>query len=146
MPSMRMNKAEFLRSLGEVYTRLAPTAHGVGVVAIRPIPKGTDPFKHCDLFGDVLEIPEKEFEASGAPEEAKQLVRDFCALQDGTYFVPDYGIDALDKSFYMNHSDTPNMVTADDGETFVAARDIERGEELTADYRAYHTTRHFKTP
>ena len=86
-----MNKRQFLRSLEDVYCRLAVTRHGVGVVAIRPIPKGVDPFKRCDPFGDVLELSEKELEESGAPEEAKQLVRDFCALQDGTYFVPDYG-------------------------------------------------------
>ena len=30
------------------------------------------------------------------------------------------------------------MVTQEDGESFVAARDIAAGEELTADYREYH--------
>jgi hypothetical protein len=139
-----MNKKQFLASLSQVYTRLAPTKHGVGVVAIRPIPMGVDPFKHCDPFGDVLEIPETELESSDAPEEAKQMVRDFCALQNGVYFVPDYGIDAIDKSYFLNHSSDPNMVTLEDGETFVAVRDIETGEELTADYTTYHHTKHFK--
>ncbi len=140
-----MNKKEFLDSLSEVYTRLAQTEHGVGVVAIRPIPEGTDPFKNCDPFGDVIEIPEAELEASDAPEEAKNMVRDFCALQDGTYFVPDYGIDAIDKSYFLNHSDDPNLMTYDDGESFVASRDIAPGEELTADYRQYHHTKRFGT-
>ncbi len=141
---MKMNSKQFLESLGDVYTRLARTEHGVGVVAIRVIPQGTDPFKNCDPFGDVIEIPEKEFEASNAPEEAKQIVRDFCALQDGTYFVPDYGIDALDKSYFVNHSRTPNLVVDGKGEAFIAARDIASGEELTADYREYHETRTFE--
>jgi SET domain-containing protein len=139
-----MNKKQFLQSLSDVYVRLGATEHGVGVVAIRTIPKGTDPFKNCDPFGSIIEIPEDEFESADAPEEAKQLVRDFCALQDGVYFVPDYGIDAIDKSFFLNHSDTANMETSDRGETFVAARDILPGEELTANYGEYHTTRHFK--
>jgi SET domain-containing protein len=139
-----MDKKQFLASLSDTYTRLAPTAHGVGVVAIRPIPKGTDPFKNCDPFGDVLEIPEAELEVSSAPEEAKKLVRDFCALQNGVYFVPDYGIDAIDKSYFLNHSDEPNMVTDDGGERFIAARDISADEELTADYTRYHHTKHFK--
>ena len=133
-----MNKRQFLRSLNDVYCRLAVTRHGVGVVAIRPIPKGVDPFKRCDPFGDVLELPEKELEESAAPEEAKQLVRDFCALQDGVYFVPDYGMDAIDKSYFLNHSKRPNMVACDGGEEFVTARAIKKGEELTADYGAYH--------
>jgi hypothetical protein len=66
-----MDKKQFLASLSDVYARLAATAHGIGVVAIRPIPKGTDPFKRCDPFGDVIEISETEFEAADAPEEAK---------------------------------------------------------------------------
>lgn len=136
-----MDKQQFLESLKDVYCRLAPTAHGVGVIAIRAIPKGVDPFKNCDPNGDVLEIPEAEFEQFAAPEEAKELVRDFCALQDGVYYVPTYGIDSIDKSYFLNHSDTPNMETLNRGETFVAARDILPGEELTADYHLYHHTR-----
>jgi hypothetical protein len=133
-----MNKKQFLQSLSGVYCRLAVTRHGVGVVAIRPIPKGIDPFKNCDPFGDVLKLPEAELEASDAPREAKQLVRDFCALQDGVYFVPDYGMDAIDKSYFLNHSTKPNMMTKDDGEVFVTARRIRKGEELVADYGKYH--------
>jgi len=133
-----MNKEQFLRSLNDVWCRLAVTKHGVGLVAIRDIPEGTDPFKNCDPYGDVLEISGKELDASGAPEEAKKLVRDFCALQGGVYFVPDYGIDAIDKSYFLNHSDKPNMTTLDGGEVFVTARLIKKGEELTADYGQYH--------
>ncbi len=133
-----MNKKQFLKSLNDVWCRLAVTSHGVGVVAIRAIPKGVDPFKRCDPFGDVLKVPEAELEASDAPKETKQLVRDFCALQDGVYFVPDYGMDAIDKSYFLNHSTKPNMITKDDGEVFVAARRIKKGEELTANYEKYH--------
>lgn len=133
-----MNKKRFLESLNDVWCRLAVTKHGVGVVAIRPIPKGVDPFKNCDPFGDVMKLPAHELDASGAPKEAKQLVRDFCALQDGVYFVPTFGIDAIDKSYFLNHSTTPNMETLEDGETFVTARRIKKGEELTANYELYH--------
>lgn len=140
-----MNKRQFLASLSDVYCRLGVTPHGVGVVAIRSIPKGTDPFKRCDPHGDVLQIPEAEFEASAAPKEAKDMVRDFCALQDGVYFVPDYGIDAIDKSYFLNHSKKPNLISKDKGETFVAARSIKKGEELTADYDYYQELRkHFR--
>lgn len=133
-----MNKRQFLQSLTEVWCRLAVTRHGVGVVAIRNIPKDVDPFKNCDPFGDVLQIKEKELESYAAPEEAKQLVRDFCALQNGVYFVPNYGIDAIDKSYFLNHSPKPNMKTVDGGEGFITARAIKKGEELTANYDEYH--------
>lgn len=133
-----MNKARFIASLNDAYCRLGVTAHGVGVVAIRPIPKGTDPFARCEPFGDLIKLPAKELDAARVPESAKNLVRDFCALQDGIYYVPNYGIDAIDKSYYVNHSKTPNLVALDGGERFVAARRIRRGEELTADYRTYN--------
>jgi SET domain-containing protein len=141
--TLLMNKRGFLKALGDVYTRLGVTKHGVGVIAIRRIPKGADPLVNADPEGDVLRIPKEELDAYDAPEEAKELVRDFCALQDGVYFVPSYGIDALTKNYYLNHSDTPNMMTPDKGETFIAMRDIEVGEELTANYDEYHETDHF---
>ncbi|MBX9765584.1 SET domain-containing protein [Patescibacteria group bacterium] len=141
---MKMNKKKFLASLKEVYCRPGRTKYGVGVIAIRDIPKGVNPFKNCDPFGDILKIPEKEFESFPAPEEVKDLVRDFCVLQDGYYFVPDYGIDAADKSFFINHSRKPNLRVLKGGEEFVAARRIKKGEELTSDYRLYSTTKRFK--
>jgi hypothetical protein len=138
---MEMNKEQFLRSLNDVYCRLGVTAHGVGLVAIRDIPKGTNPLKHCDPFGDQLEVPQAELDASDAPEEAKDVVRDFCVLQNGVFFVPTYGIDAVDKSYFLNHSKDPNVESPDEGQTFYAARDIKKGEELTADYDTYQEFR-----
>ena len=138
-----MNKKQLLHSLNGVYTRLGCGKSGVGVFAIRLIPKGTNPFTHCDSWGDVLEISESELATSSAPEEAKNMIRDFCALQNGIYYVPDYGIDAIDKSYYLNHSDTPNMTTHDKGESFVAARIIKTGEELTVNYDLYNEAQHF---
>lgn len=58
--------------------------------------------------------------------------------------MPNYGIDAITKFYYLNHSKHPNLVTPDKGETFIAARNIKAGEELTADYDSYHETTHFK--
>ena len=117
------------------------TKHGVGLVAIRTIPKGTDPLKNADAFGSVLKIPKAELDAYPADEAAKTLVRDFCALQGGVYHVPSYGMDALTKNYFLNHSKKPNMVTHDRGETFLAARDITKGEELTVSYETDHFTR-----
>ncbi len=133
-----MDKKEFLESLKDVWCRLGATKHGVGVVAIRDIPKGANPFKNCDPQGDLLEITQGELEAADCDESVKQIVRDFCALQGRKYYVPDYGIDAIDKSYFLNHSKTPNLEVLNEGEDFVAARDIKAGEELTADYDLYN--------
>lgn len=134
---MEMNKRQFLEALHDVYCRLGVTAHGVGLLAIRDIPKGVNPLKNTDPFGDQLELSKEELDACDAPEEAKDMVRDFCAMQRGVFFVPTYGIDAIDKSYFLNHSKTPNLESPDEGQTFYAARDIKKGEELTADYDTY---------
>ena len=139
-----MDKDQFLASLNDVYCRLDKTVNGVGVVAVRKIPKGVNPFKNCEPFGATLEIPATELEAAPVPESAKKIVRDFFCLENGLYFVSDYGVDAIDKSFFLNHSYTPNMETFDDWETFLAAREIEEGEELTSDYRLYGQPTNFK--
>lgn len=133
-----MNKKQFLESLNAVWCRLGCTPHGVGVVAVRDIPRGTNPFKNCDPHGDLLEISQEELAAYPCDESVKEIVRDFCALQGGKYSVPDYGIDAIDKSYFLNHSKTPNLEVLNEGEDFVAARDIRAGEELTADYDLYN--------
>lgn len=139
-----MNKKEFLCSLNDVYCRIGRTTHGVGVIAIRHIPKGTNPFKNCDRHSYTLKIPQTELDAYDAPESVKNKVRDFFALQDGIYYVSDHGVDAIDQSYFLNHSNDPNVMTSDTGETFITSRDIKTGEELTSSYDQYDTSRHFE--
>lgn len=129
-----MTKEEFLKSLDECYTRLAPTGHGVGVVAIRDIPKGVNPFKNCTPV-DTFQVSEEELSAHDPAVVA--MVKDFCAKQHGMYEVPMRGIDTIEKNYYPNHSDLPNMQTLDNGDTFITSRDIKMGEELTVDYTTY---------
>jgi SET domain-containing protein len=40
----------------------------------------------------------------------------------------------VDLVIYLNHSDTPNVISVNDGEYFEAIRDIAAGEELLVDY------------
>jgi SET domain-containing protein len=50
------------------------------------------------------------------------------------YFIPDYGFKLVDLVIYLNHSETPNVISLNDGEEFEAIRDIANGEELLVDY------------
>lgn len=45
-----------------------------------------------------------------------------------------------DHARHMNHSDSPNLIEAGDGNALnIAVRDIKAGEELTCDYNAFDT-------
>ena len=71
-----------------------------------------------------------------APGVRRLLASLFLPDDDGAFRVPVLGANLVDIGSYLNHSDRPNMRTAD-GHRFVAKRRIRAGEELTVDYRTF---------
>jgi SET domain-containing protein len=115
-----------------VYTRLKPSKiHGVGVFAIRDIPKGRYVFTDDDE--PIVWIEKQSIES--LPEELKQFYKDFAIIKGGKYGCPK-SFDALTTAWYLNHSDIPN-VAVDKEYRFYALRDIKAGEELTTNYHTY---------
>lgn len=107
----------------------------MGVYAIRDIPAGINPFLGAVIPGSELFMKD---ELVGLPEEVQTMIRDFFVTDAGGHIdIPDYGLNGMDISYFVNHSKTPNMVTHDESETFVTAREIKTGEELTVDYSSY---------
>jgi SET domain-containing protein len=105
--------------------------HGIGVFAIRPIPKGTR-----DIFsqgiGEWIQLTIEEVAA--LPKHSRALVENHCLFDESYYYVPDYGFKLVDLVIYLNHSDEPNIISINEGEYFEAIRDIAEGEELLVDY------------
>jgi SET domain-containing protein len=115
-----------------VYTRLKPSKiHGVGVIAIRDIPKGTSVFTEDD--DDIVWIDKKEI--VDLPPPLRKFYDDFCIVKRDKYGCPK-NFNKLTIAWYLNSSDKPN-VAADENYRFYALRDIKAGEELTADYSTY---------
>jgi len=113
---------------------------GVGAMAIKDIPKGTEIFKCCnnDNLNDPIEINEEDLKEVGDPvlEYAKSFL-----VQSGpnTYPFPAEGLNSMGIIFYLNHSNNPNTEFFFDGNlggfvSFVSSREIRKGEELTQDY------------
>ncbi len=130
-----MTKAELLAELSNnTYVMLKPSAiEGVGVFAIRNIPKGCrDMFSKPDAAEEWLTVPKKEIEA--LPPHAQFLTGNYCLYDDDNYFLPAEGFKKLDLSLFLNHADTPNIISINDGDYFEALRDINPGEELVIDY------------
>jgi SET domain-containing protein len=115
----------------EVYCKLGVSKiHGVGVFALRDIPKGTKPLK------SMVTHKEKKFsrtEIKDVPGSVRKHLADFCLVEGGRVFVPQIGMNAVNISTYLNHSKTPNLFFNKE-EVLEALRDVQRGEEMTIDY------------
>jgi len=128
-----MNKQELLDNLfNKTYCRLQPSGkHGVGVFAIKDIPKGVNPFETED-HEKTVEITTQELK--GIDREVKKMVEDFSFFKDGIYYLGEYSLNGMNISYFLNTSKTPNMKSLNGGEDFITAREIKKGEELTVDY------------
>ncbi len=128
-----MNKEALLKELANTtYVMIKPSRlHGIGVFAIRDIPKGTSNIFSKGV-GDWIKVSKEEVEA--LPQHSKDLIENHCLFDEDFYFIPDYGFKLLDLVIYLNHSETPNVISLNDGEEFEAIRDIANGEELLVDY------------
>lgn len=115
-----------------VYTRLKPSRiHGVGVFAIRDIPQGTYMFPEDDE--PIVWVHKRQTEE--IPGALKDFYDDFAIIKGDKFGCPK-SFDLLTMSWYLNHSDEPN-VEADEDYRFHAKRAIKAGEELTVDYNTY---------
>jgi SET domain-containing protein len=136
-----MNKKGILKDLEEnIYCRIARSPiHGVGVFAIKKIPKGTNPFKTY-IPVDAVAIPEKEImKNKKIPKAVKEMVKAFYAIQDGKIYCDARSLNEINISYFLNHSEKPNMDATEINEEsiFTANRRIQVGEELFANYSEY---------
>jgi SET domain-containing protein len=128
-----MTKEALLADLRETYIALKPSpVHGIGVFAIRDIPKGCR-----EMFskenGEWMKVPITEVDA--LPEPSRDLVETYCVFDTDHYWVPTHGFKKVDLVNFLNHSDTPNVVSLNDGEIFEALTDIPHGQELFINYK-----------
>jgi len=115
-----------------VYARIGLSdLHGVGVRAIRDIPKGTLVFTGED---ERVRWVSRAY-VRKLPKAIRALYEDFGMVWGERIGVPT-SLNRLSVGWYINHSETPNVWADDDGR-FRALRRIRKGEELLADYRTF---------
>ena len=130
-----MTKEELLNELaGNTWVMIKPSpVEGIGVFSLQDIPKGCrSMFSKANDAEQWISVSKTEVES--LPAHAKALIENYCLYDEENYFVPDYGFKKMDLVNFLNHSDTPNIVSINDGEFFEAIRDIKKGEELVIDY------------
>jgi SET domain-containing protein len=133
-----MNKKQILKNLkNDIYCRLKQSpVHGIGVFAIRKIPKGIEPFKGCKVerwYGF------KEKELKNLNPSVRKMVHDFFAVHKGKIWIPNFGLNGIDILYFTNSSKEPNLKAMEfkNKFTFITVREIKAGEELTVDYSTY---------
>jgi len=133
--SVKTLKKDILERIKNTYCRLkASSTHGVGVFAVRDIPENINPFSG---------FPDQQWqrfslnELKEIDQNIMEMIDDFFVLEkDDTVNIPEYGLNGMDVSFFVNHSDNPNLITRE-GRHFFTARKIKKGEELTVGYDGY---------
>jgi len=129
---MSPTKKKLLRHLTtEVYCRIGVSPlHGVGVFALRAIPRGLDPLPSW-LENAGVQFTHQELKL--LPRGVKKQIKTFCYYDEDGFIIPSIGMNSFDMSIYLNHSKTPNLEMKKSGK-FVTLRAVRSGEELTMDY------------
>lgn len=107
---------------------------GIGVFAILDIPEGMPLFGEDDARLELIDPASLK----GLDPEIQLLYDDFCIIsKKGRQYLAPHNFNSMTIAWYLNHSNSPNVVAGLDSR-FFAKRRIARGEELTIDYRSYN--------
>ena len=129
-------KQKTLKIIENTYCRLETSKiEGIGIFAIRTIPKNTNPFYGVKKHR-WQKIKLSEFK--NLDKSVKKMISDFFAMDgENNFLIPECGLNCIDISFFLNTSKKPNIKTMDEGTNFISLREIKKGEELTVDYGTY---------
>lgn len=125
-----------LKKLAATYCRLRTSdIAGIGIFAIRDIPKNTNPFPGVR---NQRWYKFRPAELKSLDHEVLKMINDFYVTEpDGTISIPSGALNGMDISFFLNTSSAPNVKIVDGGINFSATRKIKKGEELTVAYHTY---------
>jgi len=137
-----MTREELLKELSEeTFITLKPSpVHGIGVFALRDIPKGCKTLFSRNV-GEWIRVPISDIDQ--LPDQTRNMVETYCLYDETHYYLPDYGFKVMDLVNYLNHSSSPNVISVNDGEYFESLREIKEGEELLVNYGAIVDTKEY---
>ncbi len=138
-----MTKEALLKELSEeTFITLKPSpVHGIGVFALRDIPKGCKTLFSRNV-GEWIRVPITDIDQ--LPDQTRNMVETYCLYDETHYYLPDYGFKVMDLVNYLNHSSSPNVISVNDGEYFESLREIKEGEELLVNYGEIVDTKEYQ--
>lgn len=133
-----MSQVQRLRDLlaikklrNHVWCRLGVSSiHGVGIFAIKDIPKGTDPFADSYMGDEFCLVNKKKL--SDIPEELTKMIEDYWPTNGNSRAILPVYPNALVWTNYLNYTqddDKVNIHLNDNGQ-WETTKDIKKGEEL----------------
>lgn len=136
-----MSKQRLIRHLeNDIFCRLGISkVSGIGVIAIKDIPINTNPFTHLAPLKDKA-ITLNNNDLKHVDKNVKKVINDFFGTEK-EYDVLAYGPNYMNISYYLNHSNNPNLDVVNDISSdyfsFRTNRKIKKGEELFINYKDY---------
>lgn len=129
---MKITKSEIHNTIKkDCYTRLKPSrvCNGVGVFSIKPIPKNTILFD--DVNADTIFF---SWDAvKDVDETTNNYLKSICNVRDDGFFLS-RTINNINVSYYVNHSETPNVMNDRNLDKFITLCDINSDEEILCRY------------
>ena len=149
--NLKSESSDILKTLNKTYVRLGKSRFGgIGVVAIRDIPKNTNLFRN-DNSSEYEMVSYKELKT--LHPNIRKMIQDFFLVHnkyykfdkemefkdDDKFPIPKNGITNLDMSHFLNHNqENPNVEPFfEPGKiwnSFKTIKDVKMGEELTFNY------------
>ena len=119
--------------LSNTFAKLAPSnIHGIGLFAIRNIPFGQKLFEQILDDDDYIFLKKEDLELFD--KEVQNMVKSLYILEKNGVWIQKTGLNHLDYSYYINHSDKPNLSYIHSKNYYLPKRNIKKGEELTYNY------------
>ena len=134
---MKANKYKLLKNLEQTYCSVGVSkVHGIGIIAIRDIPKGIDPLPIITTE-KLIDLTEEDLKT--LPKEVVDRVKELFIQNNKVYSVSSLGLNGLGIICYMNHSKDPNVALNIRAYTsgyvpWITIKDVKKGEELFWDY------------
>jgi hypothetical protein len=101
--------------------------HGVGLFAIRDIPKNFKLFNNIDEDGEFID----KHDITNI--ETRKILEDYYCAPKGKLFLPNELMSHW--SHYLNHNNNENVTLNDDTGWYITNRFIKAGEELFENYK-----------
>lgn len=116
-----------------IYVRLQPSqVHGVGVFAIKEIPKNYTIFP-CNCTWKKVD----KTKLNSLSKLEQQYYYDFFVSEKDYFYMPSLDPQYIDISFYINHDNVePNVKYDNESGDFITIKHIKTGEELFYDYNS----------